>query len=124
QAQRNAATRQYAYDRSITEIQRSRGRLTRLSVAVVVNSAAAPGGGEWSPEALGDIDRLLRSGLGIDAARGDTLVVSALPFPAATVAPSPWWQQRETLLDFVPPLLYLVTMLLAFLFVVRPLVKA
>ncbi|OFJ46631.1 flagellar M-ring protein FliF [Janthinobacterium lividum] len=41
-ARKNATTRQYAYDRSITQIKRSRGRLEKLSVAVVLNSAAAP----------------------------------------------------------------------------------
>ncbi len=37
-----AATRQFAYDRSVTQIQRSKGRLKKLSVAVVLNDAAAP----------------------------------------------------------------------------------
>src|SRR5690606_32836420 len=65
--QRNAATRQFAYDRSVTQIQRSRNRLKKLSVAVVLNDAAAPNGTAWSEAQLSNIDRILRSGLGIDA---------------------------------------------------------
>jgi flagellar M-ring protein FliF len=40
-ARKNATTRQYAYDRAITQIKRSRGRLKKLSVAVVLNNASA-----------------------------------------------------------------------------------
>lgn len=122
-AQRNASTRQYAYDRSITQIQRSRGRLRKLSVAVVLNSAAAPAGAAtWSAEQLANIDRILRSGLGIDAERGDTLVVSALAFPGSPPA-LPWWQQRDNIIDYGSWVLYALAALLGFLLVFRPLLK-
>lgn len=121
-AQKNASTRQYAYDRSITQIQRSRGRLQKLSVAVVLNSAAAPGGGKWSAEQLADIDRILRSGLGINAERGDTLVVSALAFPGRPAA-LPWWQERDNIIDYGSWLVYAVGALLAFLLIFRPVLK-
>jgi flagellar M-ring protein FliF len=49
-ARKNATTRQYAYDRSITQTKRSRGRLEKLSVAVVLAQAAAPTPKTgWSP---------------------------------------------------------------------------
>lgn len=121
-AQKNATTRQYAYDRSITQTQRSRGRLKRLSVAVVLNSAAAPGGKEWTPVALGNVENLLRSGLGIDAERGDKLTVSAMPFPARAVS-APWWQQRENVVEMGTWAAYAFAALLAFLFVFRPVLK-
>jgi flagellar M-ring protein FliF len=57
-ARKNATTRQYAYDRSITQIKRSRGRLEKLSVAVVLNSAAAPNPKTgWTPAELGNIEK-------------------------------------------------------------------
>lgn len=122
-AQKNATTRQYAYDRSITQVQRSRGRLRKLNVAVVLNTAAAPAAaGAWTPEALADVERILRSGLGIDAERGDTLVVSALPFPPRP-APEPWWQQRDTVTDAASWGMQALGVLLAFLFIVRPLLR-
>lgn len=124
-AQRNAATRQYAYDRSITQVERSRGRLEKLSVAVVLNNAAAPAGaGRWSPEQLAEIDALLRGGLGIDAQRGDTLVVSAMSFPARAPSLSPWWQERGYVIDYGGLLLKALVVLLIFLLVVRPLLRA
>ncbi len=65
----------------------------------MLNSAAAPGGkGVWSPADLSNIENLLRSGLGIDSTRGDSLVVSALPFPGRE-APAPWWKQRDNVVD-------------------------
>lgn len=119
---KSATTRQYAYDRSVTQTQRSRGRLKRLNVAVVLNSASAPGGKGWSPEALAGVDKLLRSGLGIDQARGDQLVVSAMDFPALPAA-APWWQERDNVMTGAQWLGYALVALLALVFVVRPAMK-
>ncbi|HSD40209.1 MAG TPA: flagellar basal-body MS-ring/collar protein FliF [Rhodocyclaceae bacterium] len=121
-AQKNATTRQYAYDRSITQTQRSRGRLKKLSVAVVLNNAAAPDGKEWTPAALANVDNLLRNGLGIDADRGDKLVVSAMPFPSRA-QPQPWWQERDTVVEAGTWTVYVLAALLVFLFVFRPVMK-
>ncbi len=122
-ARKNATSRQYAYDRSITQIKRSRGRLQKLSVAVVLNSAAAPTPKNgWSAAELGNIEKMLRSGLGIDAARGDNLSVSALGFPPK-LAPTQWWQERDTVVDASGKLLYLVGAVLGFLLIVRPLLR-
>lgn len=121
--QRAATTRQYAYDRTVTQVQRSRGRLNRLHVAVILNSAAAPGGqGVWSPEALADVERVLAGGLGINAERGDSLVVSALRFPDAQSA-LPWWQERETVSDATGYLLTGFALLLAYLLLARPMLR-
>ncbi|WP_018411173.1 flagellar basal-body MS-ring/collar protein FliF [Methyloversatilis thermotolerans] len=123
-ARKNASTRQYAYDRSITQIKRSRGRLQKLNVAVVLNNAAAadPAKG-WSEAEIKNIERVLANGLGINAERGDQLVVSALNF-----SPRPqeaaWWAQRDNIVDAGSWLLYAVGGLLAFLFVLRPLTQA
>ena len=121
-ARKNATTRQYAYDRSITQTKRSRGRLQKLSVAVVLNSAAAPGKAGWPPEQLANIDRILRNGLGIDNERGDNLAVSALPFPPKP-APAAWWQERDNVVDGAAWLGYALAALLGFLLVLRPLMK-
>lgn len=121
-SQRNAATRQFAYDRSVTQIQRSKGRLKKLSVAVVLNDAAAPAGGAWSEAQLANIDKILRSGLGIDAARGDNLVVSSLGFPAA--APPPvWWQEPDRIVDIGVYVAYALAALFAYLLIARPLLR-
>ncbi|HEY0942975.1 MAG TPA: flagellar basal-body MS-ring/collar protein FliF [Steroidobacter sp.] len=120
--QRNAATRQFAYDRSVTQIQRSRNRLKKLSVAVVLNDAAAPNGATWSEAQLANIDRILRSGLGIDAARGDSLVVSSLAFPKPAEPPV-WWQEPERVIDIGGWVAAALAALIAYLLILRPLLR-
>lgn len=120
---KNATTRQYAYDRSVTQVKRSRGRLKKLSVAVVMNNAAAPDGKTWTPEALANVDKVLRSGLGIDAVRGDSLVVTASGFRKPVDDSVAWWQQRDNVIEMGSWAAYAISLLLAFLFVVRPLMK-
>ncbi|MCH7345283.1 flagellar M-ring protein FliF [Pelomonas sp. CA6] len=122
-ARRNAATRQYAYDRSITQVKRSRGRLERLSVAVLLNTAAAPGGAKtWSNEDLGKVERLLQGGLGLDNRRGDTLSVSTLAFPVAAL-PAPWYEQRDTWTEVAGWVLPALGLLAGYLLLGRPLLR-
>lgn len=122
-ARRNATTRQYAYDRQIRQIRHARGQLQRLHVAVVLNTAAAPGGNGWSAEDLTRIENVLRNGLGINAQRGDQLAVSALAF---TVPPpmAPWWKQPDRVVDYATPALWLFAALLGYWLIVRPLLRS
>ena len=122
-ARKNATSRQFAYDRSITQIKRSRGRLQKLSVAVVLNSAAAPTPKNgWNTAELANMDKMLRSGLGINAERGDVLAVSALAFPAKPPV-AQWWEERDNVVDMSSWLMYLVGALLGFFLIVRPLLR-
>lgn len=121
---KNATTRQYAYDRAITQIKRARGRLKKLSVAVVLNNAkaATPKTG-WTPAEIANIEKILRGGLGIDTQRGDVLAVSALSFPAA-VAIEPWYQQRDNVVDMTGWAMYAIGAILGWFLVLRPLMRA
>lgn len=122
-AERSAVTRQFAYDRSVTTIQRARGQLKKLSVAVVLNDGAAPGAtAGWTPEDIARMENLLRGGLGINAERGDQLVVSSLAFPGATPA-VPWYAERETVFEFVTWGLYALGALLCYFLLARPLLR-
>jgi flagellar M-ring protein FliF len=122
-ARKNATTRQYAYDRSITQTKRARGGLERQSVAVVLAQAAAPFPKTgWSAAEIANIEKVLRNGLGINTERGDTLVVSAMNFPPK-VAPTPWWQERDTVVDFSGWLSYAVAVILGYLLILRPLMR-
>jgi flagellar M-ring protein FliF len=122
-ARKNATTRQYAYDRSITQIKRSRGRLEKLSVAVVLNSAAAPNPKTgWTPAELGNIEKMLNSGLGINAQRGDSLSLTALAFPAKPPV-AQWWEERDTVVDFSSWLLYALGAVLGYFLILRPLLR-
>jgi len=122
-ARKNATTRQYAYDRAITQIKRSRGRLKKLSVAVVLNNASAADAKAWTPAELANIEKILAGGLGISAARGDVLAVSSLNFPAAPVAQE-WWQERDNVVDMTSWAMYLLGAVLAYFLLLRPLLRA
>lgn len=122
-ARKNATTRQYAYDRAITQIKRERGRLKKLSVAVVLNNASAANGQAWSAAELANIKTILAGGLGIDAARGDVLAVSSLKFPAAPVAQE-WWQERDNVLDMTGYAMWALGAILAYFLLARPLLRA
>jgi len=122
-ARKNATTRQYAYDRAITQIKRARGRLKKLSVAVVLNNAKAvsPKTG-WTPNEIANIDKILRGGLGIDTNRGDVLAVSSLSFPAPAPI-EPWYQQRDNVVDMTGYAAWIVGALFAWFAVLRPLMR-
>lgn len=122
-ARKNATTRQYAYDRAITQIKRERGRLKKLSVAVVLNNASAANGQAWTEAELANIKTVLAGGLGIDAARGDVLAVSGMKFPAAPVAQA-WWQERDNVVDMTSWALYALGAVLAYFLLARPLLRA
>lgn len=122
-ARKNATTRQYAYDRAITQIKRERGRLKKLSVAVVLNNASAANGQAWTAAELANIKTILAGGLGIDAARGDVLAVSSLKFPAAPVAQE-WWQERDNVVDMTSYALWALGAILAYFLLARPLLRA
>ena len=122
-ARKNATTRQYAYDRSITQTKRSRGRLEKLSVAVVLAQAAAPFPKTgWTPAEIANIDKILRNGLGINAERGDQLVVSAMNFPRKA-APVEWWEERDNIVDISKYAGYAIAALLGYLLLARPLLR-
>ncbi len=122
-ARKNATTRQYAYDRAITQIKRERGRLKKLSVAVVLNNASAANAQAWTPAELANIEKILAGGLGIDAARGDVLAVSGLKFPAAPAAEQ-WWQERDNVVDMTSYALWALGAVLAYFLLARPLLRA
>ncbi|TWI67588.1 flagellar M-ring protein FliF [Pseudoduganella lurida] len=123
-ARKNATTRQYAYDRSIVQTKRARGRLQHQNVAVVLAQAAAtdPKAG-WTAAELANVDKMLRNGLGINAERGDTLMVTAMRFPAK-VAPAQWWEERDNIVDIGSWVGYAIAALLGYFLLLRPLMRS
>ncbi|MFB4393847.1 MULTISPECIES: flagellar basal-body MS-ring/collar protein FliF [unclassified Pseudomonas] len=86
---RTQSTRNFELDRSISHTRQQQGRLTRLSVAVVVDDQvkldAATGEATntpWSAEDLARFTRLVQDAVGFDASRGDSVTVINVPFSA------------------------------------------
>jgi len=122
-ARKNATSRQYAYDRSIVQTKHSRGSLKKLGVAVVLAQAAAPTPKTgWSAADIANIDKILRNGLAIDTERGDQLVVSAMNFPPKKPI-TPWYEERDTVVDISGYAMYAVGAILGYLLLLRPLMR-
>lgn len=116
--------RDYSYDRTVAHIQHPGFELKRLNIAVVLNQDAAAVKA-WKAEQTAQLTAMLSNAAGIDERRGDKLSLSLMHFvPEAKVVVPPvkWWQNSDILawcrLGGIGVLL-----LLALLFVVRPLVK-
>ena len=103
------------YERSSSQIDRGSdtrdvvasspaGRLVRLSVAVVLN--ASRGIDAYKVRAL------VAAAAGIDPRRGDTIVVTALPFPHAVAAKRDgWWLAYGAIVSAIPALIFAMVVL-------------
>lgn len=81
------STKNFELDRSISHTKQQQGRLTRLSVAVVVDDMVKtdPATGDvsrapWSATDLARFTRLVQDAVGFDASRGDSVSVINVPF--------------------------------------------
>lgn len=85
---RQQTTKNFELDRSISHTRQQQGRLTRLSVAVVVDDQVkVDANGEttrapWGAEDLARFTRLVQDAVGFDASRGDSVTVMNVPFAA------------------------------------------
>ncbi|GEK48016.1 flagellar M-ring protein [Bisbaumannia pacifica] len=124
----------YEVDRNVAHIQHERGRVERLSVAVVVNyrdgldEAGEPTAQPLSDEELDQIQRLTRQAMGFSPARGDALEVVNSPFTLAedSAAELAWWQDPELqglIFGIARYVLVLLAALLLYWLVLRPLIK-
>jgi flagellar M-ring protein FliF len=75
---------QYQNSRRVEKSTSLAGRLTRLTVAVLVDEKSLRAGEK--ERMLGDIDLMVRNAVGVDSTRGDRLTVLAVPFEPVQVA--------------------------------------
>lgn len=114
------------------------GRIKRLSVAVAVDNIRVPSADgksppTWKPRSAEDlkkIEALVKSAVGFDEKRGDTITVDNLPFAHpeialldATKKPGPFAFDKFDLVHIAEILALLVTALALVMLVLRPLVK-
>src|SRR5690606_5763536 len=78
--ERDRATVEYGVDKETTVTRRSPGDVERMSVAVVMDAGSLTGN---AAPAIGEVEQLVTAALNLDEERGDTVAVTAVPFPAA-----------------------------------------
>jgi flagellar M-ring protein FliF len=97
------ATRNFEIDRTVRHVRSPSGVVRRLSVAVVIDDAAAPqGDGEPQPKPLtqqqiDDLTVLVKQAVGFNAERGDSVHLVSASFwngmdGLTAPGPAPWWQ--------------------------------
>jgi flagellar M-ring protein FliF len=98
---RSQATRNYELDRTVSYTKHEKGRLRRLTVAVVVDDKIVtdaqgnPVRSAWTPEELERMSILVRDAVGFSAARGDSVNVlneRFLDLVAPEVFEEQWWE--------------------------------
>ncbi len=122
--QRAATTTNFEIDKTVRRTTGGGARITRLSASVVVDYKSVNGVGTTrTPEELDKMQQLVTAAIGIDANRGDQIVVQTIPFDQPTLEPkdnSLFARYKE----FIPPLIkygaLIFATLLLILFVIRP----
>ena len=76
--ERTDADRTYALDRVVEQVTEAPGRIERLNVAVLLDDATV------SADQAESIQAMVAAAAGIDTTRGDSLVVTSLPFETST----------------------------------------
>ncbi|MFM1885603.1 MAG: hypothetical protein RL026_760 [Pseudomonadota bacterium] len=128
------ASRNFEIDRTVAYTRQPAGRLTRLSVAVLIDNLRTTdaqgksSGKAIEPAQLEQITALVKDAVGFDAQRGDTVSVVNQAFHPDTlpmvpdIEPLPVWEQpwAQNLARLLSGLVILVLLLL---FVVRPLIR-
>ncbi|NPD69619.1 flagellar M-ring protein FliF [Lichenicola cladoniae] len=135
QGDRQEETNNYEIGKTVRTLVRDQPRLTRISLAVMVDgtvSKGADGKPAWQIRSKDELDRistLVKSAIGYDAKRGDIVTVVSMPFTVRDLpeAPAPagllgLHLDREDIVHIGQNLLLGTFMLLALILVVRPMV--
>ena len=126
---RQQSTKNFELDRSISHTKQQQGRLTRLSVAVVVDDQAKlnPADGTvthtpWGADELARFTRLVQDAVGFDASRGDSVTVINVPFApdSAEVIAEPAFYKEPWFWDIMKQVLGVVFILVLVFGVLRP----
>ena len=126
------ATRNYEIDRTLSYSKQPGGRIKRITAAVLLDNVHKTGAdGKESSEALsaaqiGDINKLVKSAVGFDEARGDNVSVVNAPFrtDVQTLTPEsvPIWQ-RPMVQEGIRLALGALVLLAIALGILRPMIR-
>lgn len=129
---RSNVVRNYEIARNQTERVKSPGKITRLTVSVVVDGTYktdAKGNKTFSARNADELKRIedaVKQTVGFSADREDTFSISCMPFTQEgpeLAALAEKAKKNELLASLIKPAVFLVTTLLVLLFVVRPLMR-
>jgi flagellar M-ring protein FliF len=129
----SSATRNYELDRTISHVSDPAGRLSRISVAVVVDNKLVGSGKDaksvpFTQQELDHLTELAKNAVGFNAARGDSVSVVNQPFHRDTVSDdgslpaTPFWQ-RPGMLDLIKQGGGILVALIVAFGLLRPLLK-
>ncbi|HEX5306509.1 MAG TPA: flagellar basal-body MS-ring/collar protein FliF [Dyella sp.] len=128
----SSATRNYELDRTISHVSDPAGRLSRISVAVVVDDKISGSGKDakrvpFTKQELDRLTELTKNAVGFDAARGDTVSVVNQAFHRESLSDdtqpaTPFWQ-RPGMLDLIKQGGGILVALLVAFGLLRPLLK-
>jgi len=126
-------TRNFEIDRTLSHTQEPTGKVTRLSVGVVVDDKRVLNeDGEMVSEPLSNVEleeitNLVKGAVGFDESRGDTISISNSSFyqqPAPEPLEEPGFLENAGLRDIFKQLLSAVLVLVVILGAVRPLLRS
>ncbi|WP_434567281.1 flagellar basal-body MS-ring/collar protein FliF [Vibrio chagasii] len=121
---RSETSRDYAVSGKVRHTQHQQGVLQNLSVSIVVNDLANPNQ-TWTPAELTNVENVVRSAIGFNTERGDSIHITHFPFVIASIpeqAPIAWFENTH----IMQPLKYLLGVMLSGLMimvVLRPLAQ-
>ncbi len=131
---RTQTTRNYEVDRTVSYTIHEKGKLRRLTVAVVVDNKETidPATGEvthtpWTQEELQRLSTLVRDAVGYSAERGDSVNILNEAFipPPVIGEPEvlPWWKQPD-MIRLMRPLAGALIIIALLIGLVRPVLKS
>ncbi len=122
------STTNFEINKTVRKVRENVGSVKKVAVSVVLDGKEIVENEETKIVPLGDeelkrIEELVKTAIGFDAARGDQVVVTSIPFaPVTAPAEVPVYEKLlPYLLRYLVPL---VALLLIFLLVLRPLFKS
>lgn len=118
--------RRFESGRSVVHTRYQTGRLSQLSVSVLLNNAMAPEDG-WAEDQLAKLGQMVQGAVGFNGERGDQFSLTSFDFspqalPSEFASELAWWQLPEWQ-SYARYLLGAIMLLALLLFGVRPLIR-
>lgn len=131
---RSQAVRNFELDRTVSYTKREKGRLRRLTVAVVIDDkklvnseTGAVERVQWTQQELERLAILVRDAVGYSAVRGDSVNILNEPFLTEPVleelAPPPIWE-NEAIVKLIKPIAGALIIVALLVGLVRPVLKS